>query len=327
TRESANEVAGRGVGMDVVATAIDRMHGRIEMDSVAGEGTQIRVSIPLTTGIEHVMVVRAGGQLFALPMRSVVAANGQLRGDAEDAEFVSLAAALGVKSDDATATQPASLMLEGQTGVRVDEILGPDEVVVRPLPTTIRRHPLFNGVVLAGNGETVLLLNVDRTRQWCRRFGEQGEESANDIATDDQHESSVESFRRALVVDDSMSVRKSLARGLRRQGFEVVEAGDGIEALSCLRQDDFDLITTDIDMPRMDGMELLGELSQSGQLDTSVVVVSSRPRDEVWDRVSQNGAFAYLTKPASEESLVAVINQIDELSETENKPSSGDNHE
>ncbi len=311
TRESASQVSGRGVGMDVVATAIDRLQGQIDIDSETGQGTTVRLSIPLTTGIEHVMVFRASGRLFALPMRSITAANKPLTPESS-VKLVSFSESMNMvpthQGDGAQPHSAQTLMLDDEFGLRVDEVLGPDEVVVRALPGVVRRHPLLSGVVLSGSGETVLLLNADRTVQWCRDREGAEADSPHVVA---QTPLPVHATPHVLIVDDSLSARKSLAKRLRGRGFNVAEAGDGLDALSRLRTDDFDLVLTDLDMPRMGGLELLSEINQSDFINAPVVVVSSRSNDEVGQRVSDNGAKAFLNKPVSEDSLTDLLGQLD----------------
>ena len=307
TRDSASQVSGRGIGMDVVATKIDQMRGRIEVESVRGQGTTISISIPLTTGIEHVMQFRSGDQRFALPMSaimSVIKNGSQLKGS----RVVSLSESLNLPNVAATKDDERSvLMLDKTLGIQVDEVLGPDEVVVRALPELLRRHPLFNGVILSASGDTVMLLNADRAAQWLRQ-----QDSANDATTNEpQTDNGTAGNRRVLVVDDSLSARKSLAKRLRSRGFVVVEAGDGLEALRCLRESRFHLVTTDLDMPRMGGLELLNEIKQGGFEQMTTIVVSSRAKEDVWNRASECGAAAYLGKPANDEKLDQLLQEIE----------------
>ncbi len=307
TRDEASEVSGRGIGMDVVATTIDRLHGRIEVDSQTGSGTTIRVLIPLTTGIEHAMVFRSAGKLFALPMRSIAGAAKGLH-EQPDKQLASFASLMGLGNGIARSTQQ-TLMLDGQLGFRVDEVLGPEEVVVRALPALLQRHPMFAGVVLSGSGETVLLLNADRMAQLCQTNADPSETDPHET---DLPAVAVKSDRAAsvLIVDDSLSARRSLAKRLRGRGFEVVEANDGLDALGYLQSDQFEAVFTDLDMPRMGGLELLSEINQNESIKASVIVVSSRCQDDVWQRASENGAKAYLNKPVSEDSLAETLDQL-----------------
>lgn len=304
TRSQASEVSGRGIGMDVVSSTIDRMQGRIEVDSEPGAGTTMRISIPLATGIEHAMVFRSGNQLFAMPMRAISSAAKQ---NNQDDQRIDLASMLNSDGKPVIRSGP-SLMLDEQTGFSVDEVLGPEEVVVRPLPSLLQKHPLLSGAVLAGNGSTVLMLSPDRIHQLCRHYDKANPISANsnqDVG--DKHEQ--KTTLDVLVVDDSLSARKALAKGLRNRGYKITEANDGLDAIEHLQHADFDFVFTDLDMPRMSGLELITEIKQSNLTSAPIVVVSSRTHEEVWDRVSNAGAVAFLSKPFSKEALNKVINQ------------------
>jgi chemotaxis protein histidine kinase CheA/ActR/RegA family two-component response regulator len=310
TRDSASQVSGRGVGMDVVATTMDRMQGRIDVDSRAGAGTSVQLSIPLTTGIEHVMVFRAGGDLYALPMRAVHSAD-RHSAHGVPAAMVRFAAAMGNEIPVRAETAGIhTLMFDDRLGLEIDGIPGPSEVVVRPLPEMLRHHPLASGVVFSSSGESVLLLNAERARQWCERFHDQSCKVATADAPPSQEVSSPP-LRRALVVDDSLSARLLLSRKLVERGFEVSQAGDGLAALESLRTRQFDFVFTDIDMPRMGGLELLGEIRQDESLDVVTLVVSSRPRKEVWKRAARNGAAGFLAKPVSSETLDNLLHGLE----------------
>jgi chemotaxis protein histidine kinase CheA len=308
TRETASQVSGRGVGMDVVATTIDRLQGRIEVDSKPNAGMSIRISIPLTTGIEHVMVYRAGGQLFALPMRSIEAANKMA---SSEVTMVNFSLALAIHGNPGMPGGTESLLLDPELGIQVDEVVGPEEAVVRPLPEILRRHPLVSGVVLSAQGEIVLLLNAERTREWCLKNAEQSsvapEPESDDKGPEHVAGESERQKRRALVVDDSLSARMAMKRKLAQRDFEVAEAGDGLAALACMRATHFDLVVTDLDMPRMGGLELLGEIARGNFLETTIVVSSSRAKSDVWQRVHEQGAHGYLSKPVSSEALDEVL--------------------
>jgi chemotaxis protein histidine kinase CheA len=179
TRRRTTEVSGRGVGMDVVARTLRSLRGRVDVDSVPGRGTTVRLTIPLHSVIEHTMIFRAAGQLFALPMRAIDAANadasrmGDLGGD--DLPVVSVRELLRLGEDETPGAEKllfvrrllqgdasAARRSQARIALAVDEILGPEEVVVRPLPPVLKRHPLFAGATLAAGGQTVLIFESQR---------------------------------------------------------------------------------------------------------------------------------------------------------------------
>ena len=305
TRVAASAVSGRGVGMDVVMTTVQQMRGRIEIESTRGEGTSMTIFIPVRSGIEHVMVFRSSGQLFALPMQAV----SKVQNKVADANYASIASVLGLTGPVRThASDVLILRNQGNSsngrkhGFVIDEILGPEEVVVRKLPPMLQAHPLFSGLTLSGAGETALLLEAERLAQF----------SQNIHSMPEHVDTSVErSTANILVVDDSISARKLLSKKLFAFGFNVVEAADGVEGLAQIRNSQFDLVFTDLDMPRMGGLELLFDLRQGRHKEQRVVVVSSRSAEEFRPRALELGASAYLSKPVADQELKQLLHELE----------------
>ncbi len=185
TKTSVTEVSGRGVGMDVVDTWVKRLRGRIDVESERGQGTTFRLHIPLRSAVEHAMVVRAGGQLFALPMHAVSGTSNSTRplngltNVAAVGKKISLSQILGCKSTQAINGCCISLRMNGKSSntaqrgtgsdlmIEVDAIVGVEEVVIRSLPPLLQRNELFAGVTLSGRAETVLLLDVQKVIELC----------------------------------------------------------------------------------------------------------------------------------------------------------------
>lgn len=305
TKETASEISGRGVGMDVVATTLQQLKGRIEVESVTGQGTTIRLLIPLRTGIEHVMVFRTDDQLFALPMRSVTAAKATNKGLGKVTRLALTGTGNKRSSGNGEVLVLNSMSGESQSiALEVDQLIGPEEVVVRGLPGLIQSHPLFSGITLSGSGEKVLLLESEKVAQYC----------TDDFASQTQNETDNRGgTRRALVVDDSLTARKMLAKLLHPLGFTTVEAGDGIEAIEQLQRESFDIVFTDLDMPRLGGMELLADIQSGNYCDAPVVVVTSRSDDTFKSQALDNGAASYLTKPISKEAVSKQLEQLEML--------------
>jgi chemosensory pili system protein ChpA (sensor histidine kinase/response regulator) len=323
TRATTNQVAGRGVGMDVVATTLQRMRGWIQVDSTPRKGTQIRLCFPLPSVIQHAMVFRCAGQLFALPMQSV-----QSAGEAGDtAAELDFSATLGTGQAGesplaAQIKQPIVLAArESAAAIRsresqpiallVDEIVGPEEVVVRPLPALLKHHPYCSGATLSGMGETVLLLDARRLVQANINILASGDDftahqnrSAPSAAICNQ----TLTRQRVLVVDDSVTARKAVVRCLRRYPLEITEASDGKQALAILRAESFAAVFSDMEMPHVSGMELLETLNAAGSANhPPVVIISSRNEDAFTNRAQQLGAAGYLIKPITEQVLDDII--------------------
>ncbi len=308
TRQTANQVAGRGVGMDVVASTLQRMRGWLEVDSEPNQGTRIRLSFPLPSVIQHAMVFRSAGQLFALPMQSVQTAGevtkdslcltmsellgGQPETASESYQRIVLARDSAAAHGKEEGTAPVTLL--------VDEIIGPEELVVRPLPSLLKQHPFCGGATLSGMGQTVLLLDAHRViESQSRRL--RNVETAS-LGSDE--EGGRLAKPRVLVVDDSLSARKRVVRSLRRYPVDIVEAPDGKDALELLKREQFDAVFSDMEMPHVNGMELLSELASDPQQNTPpVVIISSRNEEEFTARARELGANNYLIKPLTDEAL------------------------
>ena len=186
----------------------------------------------------------------------------------------------------------------------VDEIVGPEEVVVRSLPAFLAQHPLFCGVTLSGTSETVLLMDSERLQHFCATHFEGDDANRPAELTPDAR------AQRVLVVDDSLSARKHLVRKISAAGFVTIEAGDGLAALECLRKQTVDFIFTDLDMPQMGGLELLADLQRGPHSDIPVVVVSGRAEQDFRDRAAEAGAIDFLVKPATDEQLTGVLEKL-----------------
>lgn len=310
TRDQASEISGRGVGMDIVSAAIEQLRGRIDIDSTPGRGTTMQISIPLRTGIEHVMVFRSANQLFALPMQSVKAINEHETGGSVSMSFNDV---LSLGGRNSTISQERLILrtLNGSAdsqnlSLAVDEIVGPEEVVVRGLPAMLQQHPLLCGVTLSGAGETVLLLDSQSIETFC--LAQRDIIDATDATNLDQEDASDQP--RALVVDDSLTARKVLVKKLQTMGIASIEASDGLEALERLRSESVDFVFTDLDMPRLGGIELLSDIKTQKYTSAPVIIVSSRDDDEFRGRAVELGAAAYLNKPVDHKSFTHLMEEL-----------------
>lgn len=314
TREEANAISGRGVGMDVVSQEVARLHGTIDLASQTGLGTTLTLRLPVRLALERVMIVRIDGQAFALPIALVELAQPFEPGDQDGwgADATVRVRGRGVPLIDArealgfSATAPTSnpkLLLvradEDSLALLVDSIEGTRELVLRPLGPLLAGHPVISGTGLSINGEAILALNPTGMSRWLRSGGVPVPVSGRKFAA-----------RQApiLVVDDSISVRRVVTRNLRSLGYEVEEVSHGLEALGKLRNQTYSMVLTDLEMPHLDGFELLAELARVKPLNTLPVVVASTKCDpETRRRILELGARAFLTKPVEPEVLANVI--------------------
>ncbi|HUG69573.1 MAG TPA: response regulator [Pirellulaceae bacterium] len=337
TKAESNAVSGRGIGMDVVAETLRRMSSWIEVESAPHHGTRIRLSIPLRSVIQPAMVFRCAGQLLAVPMQVVHCA-----GDATSAKRNAGSPGAELPSihvDELWSSHCPSRVTSGKrlvigysrqvladshfgsvpeterlaTRARrfelfVDEIVGPEEVVIRPLPPLLRHQSLFSGITLSGRGEVVLLFDSRRLIEMGLRRAHAMEAPTSLPAADS---GAAHIGKRVLVADDSISARRCLARLLRQHDLEVTEVSDGFEALEQLQSKDFVAVFSDLEMPRVGGLELLSEIGKAREEDQiPVVIVSSRSEDEFRTKAMQLGAKDYLLKPAVGSQITKALERI-----------------
>jgi chemotaxis protein histidine kinase CheA/CheY-like chemotaxis protein len=317
TREAANAISGRGVGMDVVAQEVSRLHGTIELDSQAGRGTQFTLRLPVRLALEQVMIVRVDGQPFALPVSLVTLVQvfdpADQRGSGaettvavrgRDVPLIDAREALGFSTTPRT-SNPKLLLVRADDdalALLVDSIDGTCELVLKPLGSLLAGHPVISGTGQSIGGEVILALNPTGMIRWMRA-GAGLASTANRKATARQAP--------ILVVDDSISVRRVVTRNLRTLGYAVEEVSNGLEALGRLRSKSYAMVLTDLEMPHLDGLELLAELGRLQLHGAVPVVVASTKNDpETRRRVLDLGARAFLTKPVESDELARLIRSL-----------------
>jgi chemosensory pili system protein ChpA (sensor histidine kinase/response regulator) len=340
TAPAKTELAGRGVGLDVVRANLNALNGEIEIQSTRGQGTKFTLKVPLTLIISPALFVRCGGASFALPL-AVVEEIRRLRADEiEDVggklltkvrdvvtEVVRLDTYLGLPP-----LEPINgyfRMVVANTGSRqiglvVEEVLGKDEIVIKSLGEYLRRVKLFPGTTIAPDGSLILLIDLNRmvaadpaerrtlqaSASAARVFAPGSEAIARGTIPTDAIDR-VEHERVIVVADDSISVRKFVGRMLEKNGYRVKLAADGLEAAELVAQHGCHLVITDLEMPRMTGYELMVQLRQSPVTRRiPVMVVTSRAGAKHRDRALKEGAAAFLTKPVQEDQLIAAIEQL-----------------
>ena len=317
TKSDTSAVSGRGVGMDVVANALERMHSWTEVDSVPGQGTSIRLLIPMHSVIEHVMVFRVGGQEFGVPTQFVKFAGAIGTVENVDYPVTNVGRLFGLKSMSSSDQQLLVLShaakeatvehcddsrpvtgqkTEKRLGILVDEIVGPEEVVVRPLPNLLAAQGLFSGVTLSGLGDIMLLFD-------SQQLLERGLCTGDTVSQNLVNNEAPRRTKRVLVVDDSRTSRRTLIHCLNEFPFEIDESVDGVDALRRIKDQSYDLIFTDLEMPELGGMELLREVREHSASDvakTPVVIVSSRGEDQFRQEANRLAVNDYLIKPVTE---------------------------
>jgi chemotaxis protein histidine kinase CheA/ActR/RegA family two-component response regulator len=337
TRSQANAISGRGVGMDVVAREVTKLRGTIDVGSQPARGTRVTLHLPSQLALEPMLIVRVAGQGLAVPASQIetvqpfepsipdpgsptaegtpIAASPcrriptvPFREQAIPVVFARVT--LGIGQSVSPSWPKLVVVRTGSqlVGLVVDSIEGTEDLVIKPLGALLAGHPLVSGTSLSLNGELISVLNPTGLERWLKH--QESREAAAALASPPQDP--CRPFQReraaALVVDDSISVRRGMARQLASLGLDVQEASDGVEALSRLRGSSFGLVVTDLEMPRLDGFALLSEMKHSAILATIPVVVASTCADaETRRRVLELGAHALLSKPVDPSTLARTV--------------------
>jgi chemosensory pili system protein ChpA (sensor histidine kinase/response regulator) len=321
TAGALTQTAGRGVGMDVVATEIKKLGGALHMETTAGQGTTFTVRLPFTLAVSHALVVRTGDEYYALPLPMV---EGVVRlPRAEVAEHLArdsasfsyggqkyrlqpLAIFVGMEPaslPEQEATIPVVLVRAGEhsTGLVADELVGSREIVVKPVGPQISSIRGISGATLLGDGRVVIILDITALvrAEWRGRAAPTVARERADRRT----------F--ALVVDDSITVRRVTQRLLERNGMRVLTARDGMDAIALLQEHTPDIILLDIEMPRMDGYEVATQVRNDARLrDVPIIMITSRVGEKHRARAIELGVNEYLGKPYQEGQLLQAIEPL-----------------
>jgi len=319
TASKLTQISGRGVGMDVVQSTLRRMSGSIAYDiENKGVGSHFIIRLPLSLAVSSAMFVNSGDEIFAISARTIeriinVDAEeliGHLKGEKRRMEvggqsyaLIDLADYLGYDSKLAMLTGKQSVILVNagvqNIAVIVERLLDTQEIVVKNLGDHLGRIPIYAGATIRADGSVVLLLDL---------VGISYYESF--VSIPDQNTTVSQTIPTVMVVDDSLTVRKSAERDITGLGINSVLAKDGLDAQVQLNQEAPDMILLDIEMPRMDGFELLEWVKSVDDLKhIPVIMISSRATEKYIDKATALGCSAFLGKPYLLENLVQVFNQ------------------
>lgn len=319
TAEALTGVSGRGVGLDEVRAAVADVRGRVEVHSVPGEGTEFRISVPMTLAILRCLLVEAGGQRFAVPLHACIALLGPDDADAVHAEG---RPAVWV-SDDAVAQSPLTAVLElegpdpqgpvvvlsvphGRHAFRVDRLLGQRDVVIKDLGRVLPRVDVLAGASVEADGAVLLVLDagglIDAAGTGAGAAGPAAREATGAVEAAADAPGLPPGRAVVLVVDDALTIRELQRSILERAGYDVVTAASGAEALDRLASGDVDLVLTDVEMPEMDGFELTERIrtAPAGR-NVPVIILTSRAGDADRRRGLEAGADGYLLKASFDE--------------------------
>ena len=321
TAGSVTQQAGRGVGMDVVATEIKRLGGALHMETHPGAGTEFTIRLPFTLAISHALIARAGDELYALPLPTVEGVlrlplgqvNQYLGTDSAPFEyggqryrFQHLAVFIGLPPSplpEQEVTVPVVLVRAGEhsTALVADELLGNREIVVKSVGPQIAGIRGISGATILGDGRIVIILDIGALvrAEWRGRG----------LAPAERDQADRRIF--ALVVDDSITVRRVTQRLLERNGMRVLTARDGMDAVALLQEHVPDIILLDIEMPRMDGYEVAAHVRNDPRLrDVPIIMITSRVGEKHRARAIEFGVDDYLGKPYQETELLEAIGPL-----------------
>ncbi|MBF1164563.1 MAG: Hpt domain-containing protein [Dechloromonas agitata] len=323
TATELTQLAGRGVGMDVVKTEVGELGGRIEIVSEAGKGTTFRLYLPLTLAVTQTLLTRVGSSVYAIPSAMIeqvmemkdkalaaIRDKGEVEWQGNRYPFHFLPHLLG----DAEALPEAHrqywvlLLRSGsqRVAVLVDELKGNQEVVVKNIGAQMSRVVGIAGATVLGDGKVVLILNPVALASRAPVVSV-SVQSAIPVAPEPVA-SEMENLPTVMVVDDSLTVRKITSRLLMREGYQVVLAKDGVDALEQLSEVMPDVILSDIEMPRMDGFDLVRNIRADERLrGLPIIMITSRTADKHRNYALEIGANHYLGKPYDEVELLELV--------------------
>lgn len=326
TAASLTQISGRGVGMDVVQSTLRRMSGSISYDTSNEQiGSQFTISLPISLTVSSAMFVHAGDEQFAIAARTIErvinveadqlitllkAEKPVIEAGNQHYSLIDLAEYLGYRTDLPDSDQKLSVVLVSagvqNVAVIVDGLDDTQEIVVKNLGSHLDRIPIYSGATIRADGRVVLLLDLIGISYY------ESVVSVSDAALDDSKLGG--NIPTILVVDDSLTVRKSAERDINGLGINVVLEKDGVDAQTQLRETKPDMILLDIEMPRMDGFEFLEWIKSEDNLkEIPVVMISSRATEKYVDKATKLGCSAFLGKPYLLENLVSVFNQFLQL--------------
>lgn len=326
TASELTQYAGRGVGMDVVASEIKQLGGSLAIDSTMGKGASFRVRLPYTLAVSQAVLVRVSDHTFAVPMVGVQGivrlayanykerireARPKVEYAGEDYEIYELDAVLGMQPSllDDNAQVPLLMVRAGdlKVALRVDSLLGGREIVVKPVGPQLARIPGVFGATILGDGAVVVILDVAALLRRAAALRDRGDVAAPVAPA----APAVRQRPLVLVVDDSITMRKVSARVLEREGYEVQTAKDGLDALEHVHERLPDIILLDLEMPRMDGYEFAGYMRNDPRFrGVPIIVITSRVGEKHRARAFEIGVNRYLGKPYQEADMLKAVSEL-----------------
>lgn len=321
-RDTVTEISGRGVGLDIVQNMVKSVRGSVRVSTLRGRGMRFQLQLPLTLSVLRTLLVEIGGEPYAFPLAQISSTLKLSRDQLETLEgrhhfrlgdqHIGLLAAQQIFACPDLGQAPAELPVvvlgerNQRYGLLVDRFLGERELVVQPLDPRLGKVKDISAAALMEDGAPVLIVDVDDLVRSIEKLVSSGE------LTNVGHaalEAATQRRKRVLVVDDSLTVRELERKLLEGAGYAADVAVDGMDGWNAVRTGNYDLIITDVDMPRMDGIELASLIKKDEHLKTlPVMIVSYKDRDEDRMRGLNAGADYYLTKGSfHDETLIQAV--------------------
>lgn len=339
TADVVGDVAGRGVGMDVVKDTLESINGQIEVETELGVGTKFTLRLPLTLLISMALLVRVGSQRYALPLPNIREVVMPVAGSVQDVggrpvlhvgdeaiDVLSLSHILGVESSAKVDSCPIIIIrtAAGMQGIGVDELLGRQEIVIKALGTLKPfRESSFVGATIDPEGRVILVLDIARVLAGRARnalgmppqdalplLAAPDDANPYSNASRDQSASAGDGGMRVLLIDDSLSIRKFVGKMLQGAGYDVETAVDGEEGLRKASAGCYRLIITDLEMPKLNGYEVIQALRDRPQTkSTPILVMTTRAGEKHRQMALSVGASAYIAKPVEERTLILEVSR------------------
>jgi len=319
------EISGRGLGLAIVRERVASIGGEVSLETRLGRGTTFRIVLPVSMATFRGLVVRSDERLFVLPLANVERALRVSRKDIKTVEnretleldgktvsFVRLAEALELRrkkeGGDANGKMPVVVLRSGEARIafQTDEVLSEQEVLAKGLGPQLARVPNVTGAALLGTGKAVPILNVaDLIKSAVKVRAVGPAEPATPLA-------GTEKIKSILLAEDSITARTLLKGILEAAGYRVKAAVDGTDALAALRSEEFDLLVSDVDMPRMNGFDLTAKIRGDKKLsDLPIILITALESREDRERGIFAGANAYIVKRSFDEgNLLEVIRRL-----------------
>ncbi|MBY0589126.1 hybrid sensor histidine kinase/response regulator [bacterium] len=308
TAPALTEYSGRGVGLDVVQTMVRQVGGSVRISSQFREGTTFHLQLPITLSVLRAVIVSVAGEPYAFPQNRIdrlvrvppseihsIEHRQFISVDGQQVGLVLAAQLFDLPSSTATNEDLSVLLLSdltGQYGLIVDAFQGEQDLVVRPLDPRLGKVATLSAAAILDDGSPVLIADVEDLIRSMDQFIQ-----GNALRRCEEQKQATGPSKRILVVDDSITVREVERQLLRAQGYDVSVAVDGRDGLNLLYAEHFDLVVSDVDMPRMNGLELVQAMrSDQAFQRLPVIIVSYKEREEDRMRGLEVGANAYLTK-------------------------------